>query len=125
LADERVRFVGAVDEKRMPELYGDADCVIVPSMWYETYNFVIREAASTGALVIASNIGAMPEAIREGECGFLFDACDETGLCKALERALEFDFGGYKQVSYPSVADEGKIYESIYETALKNKKELP
>ena len=125
LADERVRFVGALDAEKMPEIYNEADCVVVPSLWYETYNFVLREAASCGALVISADIGAMPEAVREGENGFLFDVGDENSLYSALRCAAEFDFCRYKQLSYPSVADEVKIYESIYESALENKKKLP
>ncbi len=122
-ADARVRFIGAIPAEKMPELYSNADCVIVPSMWYETYNFVLREAQKTGALVIASNIGAMPEAITEGENGFLFEPCCEDSLLDAIMRAAEFDFSNYKRSAYPRISDEADIYTALMAVALeKNKK---
>lgn len=114
MADERVVFHGAAAADEMPAIYGAADCVVVPSMWYETYNFVVREAAATGALVLAAAIGAMPEAIREGENGFLFAPSDADSLYDALVRALSFDRADYVPVTYRTTAEEGSIYDGMY-----------
>ncbi len=113
-ADGRVSFIGAVDADKMPSLYSEADCVVVPSMWYETYNFVLREAISSGALVIASDIGAMPEAITEGENGFLFEPCNADSLLVAMRKARDFDFSKYSTVSFPSPDLEACEYRRIY-----------
>lgn len=121
-ADSRVRFMGAAPAEKMPEIYSEADCVIIPSMWYETYNFVLREAAQTGALVIAADIGAMSEAIREGENGFLFEPASADALYEKMKLALDFDFKNYKPVSYPKTRDEGDTYDRIYRAALDGKK---
>lgn len=115
-ADSRVRFKGAAPGDKMPEIYAAVDCVIVPSMWYETYNFVLREALKTGALVLASNIGAMPEAVTEGKNGYLFTPSDELSLKEKIEEALSFDFENYEQGSFPTLADEGKVYQQIYQS---------
>ena len=119
LADDRVSFMGARPGSEMPEIYSAADCVIVPSMWYETYNFVLREALMTGALVIASDIGAMPEAIDVGENGYLFTPASTESLEDTLRKALDFDFSSYKKKSFPTTASEGKIYAAIYTEANK------
>ena len=103
----------------MPEIYSAADCVIVPSMWYETYNFVLREALMTGALVIASDIGAMPEAVDVGENGYLFSPASTDSLEECLRDALTFDFSSYKKKSFPTTESEGKIYAAIYTKANK------
>ena len=105
----------------MPAIYSEADCVIVPSMWYETYNFVLREALATGALVLASEIGAMPEAVRVGENGFLFAPADGNDLKNAIGRALAFDFEAYRKGSFPTTEDEGKVYCHIYNDSVKKK----
>ncbi len=120
-ADERVKFVGAVPASGMPSLYSDADVVVVPSMWHETYNFVVREALSSGALVVASSLGAMPEAIDVGKCGFLFDGCSSESLKSAIKEALAFDFSKYVQKNFPTVKSEWQIYKSAYINALKAK----
>lgn len=119
LADERVTFCGARPASDMPEIYSSADCVIVPSMWYETYNFVLREALMTGALVLASDIGAMPEAVDVAENGYLFAPADAEDLEEKMREALDFDFSEYKKRSFPTTEDEGKTYAAIYTKANK------
>ena len=111
--DQRVHFRGPVAFKRMPEIYRTHDCIVVPSLWYETYNFVVREAIATGCLVVASQMGAMPEAIQEGKNGFLFKAGDEDALLNALECAAHFSGDGYPS-RQPSTIEEASKYEAIY-----------
>lgn len=120
-ADSRIKFCGAACARDMPKIYSEADCVIVPSMWYETYNFVLREAASTGALIIAADIGAMSEAIDEGINGYLFRAGDEEDLYKKLLLACDFDFKNYKGKKLPSLSDEGNLYLGVYGAAINEK----
>ena len=111
--DQRVHFRGPVAFKRMPEIYRTHDCIVVPSLWYETYNFVVREAIATGCLVVASQMGAMPEAIQEGKNGFLFKAGDEDALLNALECAARFSGDGFPS-RQPSTIEEASKYEAIY-----------
>ena len=113
LADNRVEFIGATPADRMAELYASCDCVVIPSLWYETYNFVLREAQKSGALVIAADIGAMPESVRAGENGFLFTASDVDSLYSALLSAIHFDFSGYVRQDHPTPEDEGREYAEL------------
>jgi len=113
--DERIRFCGEVSADRMPEMYRQADCVVVPSIWYETYNFVLREALSCGCIGVASHLGAMPEAIAEGENGFTFEAGDVRALGAALRRAAAFDWSGYRQKTFPQIEDEAFQYQYLYQ----------
>ena len=117
-ADGRVRFIGAVSPSDMPRLYSEADLVVVPSMWHETYNFVLREALMTGALVIATNLGAMPEAVKAGKCGFLFDRLDSESLKAAIEKAMAFDFSEYEMQKFGSVGEEWERYREEYARAM-------
>ena len=119
MADGRVKFMGAAPIEEMPKIYSEADCVIIPSMWYETYNFVLREAASCGALVIAADIGAMSEAVRVGKNGYLFKPASGEDLYEKMRLATEFDFKNYEYASYPTVEDEGEIYSAIYSAAIR------
>ncbi len=119
LADARVHFRGAAPGDAMPRIYAEADCVIVPSMWYETYNFVLREAIATGALGLASDIGAMPEAVDIGENGLLFAPADKADLTVALQKALTFDFADYRPRKFPTTPEEGKVYSRVYRAIAK------
>ena len=117
-ADERVRFMGAADAEAMPDIFSSCDCAVIPSIWYETYNFSLREAMRCGALVVAADIGAMPEAIDEGKNGFLFEAGSVDALYRALCLALDFDLRSYKPKHFPSTSDEWDIYSAAYRLAI-------
>ena len=110
--DQRVHFRGPVAFKRMPEIYRTHDCIVVPSLWYETYNFVVREAISAGCLVVASRMGAMPEAIQEGKSGILFDLGEEN-LFLALQKAVSMN-RIVCSINNPTVITETNAYEQIY-----------
>lgn len=115
--DPRISFSGEIRAEDMPAIYEQADCVVVPSIWYETYNFVVREALACRCLCVASNMGAMPEAIREGRNGFLFEAGNALSLRKALEKAIHFDWSGYSQSAFADPETEAVSYRNIYQLA--------
>ncbi|MEG2001261.1 MAG: glycosyltransferase, partial [Evtepia sp.] len=113
-SDSRIQFCGPLPPERISEAYVNADCVVVPSLWPETYNFVLREALQCGCLVVAARIGAMPEAVIEHKNGFLFTAGDETALEAALQQACHFDWTDYVPAEMPSCQEESALYASIY-----------
>lgn len=115
--DARITFCGSVPSSEMPEVYQRADCVIVPSVWFETYNFVLREALMCGCVCIASNMGAMPEAIQEGRNGFVFSSGNADSLYRCLENASRFDWNLYESARFPGVEDEAAVYQTLYQEA--------
>ncbi len=65
-ADSRIRIHGAFARKdisRLAEKYG-VTCWLFPSIWPETYSFVVHECLSTGLPVFGFDIGAQGEALR-------------------------------------------------------------
>lgn len=60
-----VKFVGKVDQQELPVFYSAADCVIVPSTHEEGFGRVIIESLACSTPVIASNRGAISEALDE------------------------------------------------------------
>ena len=50
----------------------ELDILVVPSLWWETFCLTIREGQLAGVPVIASDLGAMREALDGEECGLLF-----------------------------------------------------
>lgn len=75
---------------QLPVLLADVDAVIVPSLVWETYSIVAREAMSLGIPVIASRIGALPEAIRDQDNGLLFTPGSGQELARIL-RTLAYE----------------------------------
>jgi glycosyltransferase involved in cell wall biosynthesis len=87
--DLELRLFGGFPPSFLPALLADADVLVVPSLVPETFSIVVREAFACGLPVIASRIGALPEAIRPGEDGWLFEPGDSTALAELLCRIDE------------------------------------
>jgi len=60
---ENLRFVGRIDQKKLPEYYTSSDVTIVPSIHEEGYGRVIIESLACGIPVIGSNRGGITEAL--------------------------------------------------------------
>ncbi len=82
---KNVHFRGHVDN--MPEFFGQADVVVVPSEWAEAFGYVVIEAMACGAAVIGSDSGAIPEVI--GSAGLVFRAGNPDELAERLRRLLQ------------------------------------
>jgi glycosyltransferase involved in cell wall biosynthesis len=81
-----LRLFNGFQPEHLPALLAEVDAMVVPSLVPETYSIVAREAFACGIPVIASAIGALPEAIRDGENGWLFEPGDASGLAMLLRR---------------------------------------
>jgi glycosyltransferase involved in cell wall biosynthesis len=84
-----VQFRGPYQRERLPEVLEDQDVVVLPSICPETFSLVVREANLMGLPVIASRIGAIPEAIEEGRNGFLFEPGNGEELSRWMLRFIE------------------------------------
>jgi glycosyltransferase involved in cell wall biosynthesis len=97
-AGRRVRFLGAVDDARLADLYRRAVALVLPSVertYYgrtiavsELLGLVALEAMASGTPVIASRLGGLPEVVEDGVTGFLVPPGDETALHERLRILL-------------------------------------
>jgi len=122
---DRVKFLGYVDGKMLPKIFGMADIFVLPSITAEAFGIVILEAMASGLPVIATDVGGIPEIIKESESGLLVPPGNELELRKAIQKLLLDDnlrewFGsnGRKAVeerySWDKVAERiEKTYEEI------------
>jgi len=85
----RVEFKGLFQREKLPEVLKEEDVFILPSICHESFSFTIREAHSLGLPVIASRIGAIPEAVKDGSDGFLFNPGDSEDLRKSMLRFID------------------------------------
>jgi glycosyltransferase involved in cell wall biosynthesis len=72
-----VRFLGDVASDRVPALIRSARAVMIPSRWEEAaVPRVALEAYACGVPVVASDRGALPEGVLDGETGLVVPADD-------------------------------------------------
>jgi glycosyltransferase involved in cell wall biosynthesis len=79
----RVRVLPARPRAEVIALYHEADLFVLPT-WREGFPNVVLEAMAAGLPVVATPVGAIPDAVRDGEEGLLVPVRD----ARALERAL-------------------------------------
>jgi glycosyltransferase involved in cell wall biosynthesis len=72
----------------VPNLIREARAVLLPSVCYEAQPRVILEAYAAGVPVLASNLGALPEAIGP-DSGLLVPAGDADAWSDAVARLLD------------------------------------
>jgi glycosyltransferase involved in cell wall biosynthesis len=83
-----VRFAGPLDPRAIGTALRRFDCLVMPSIWYETYGLVIQEAFACGVPVVASRLGAPAERVVDGSTGRLFAAGDPDDLARVLRELI-------------------------------------
>jgi len=63
--EEKVKFLGRVEDKQLPALYSGAIALIFPSL-FEGFGLPIIEAQASGCPVLISNVSSMPEIAGKG-----------------------------------------------------------
>jgi glycosyltransferase involved in cell wall biosynthesis len=89
--DSRVRFHGGYGVEAVPKILEELDVMVVPSLWWESFCLTLREAQLAGVPVVASDLGAMREALDGEQDGLLFRVNDPEDLARVLTRLIEDD----------------------------------
>jgi len=85
----RIRFMGSLPRASLWPALGALDVLVVPTLWYETYSLIIQEAFAAGVPVVASRVGVIPDAIKDGAGGRLFPLGDTAALHSILLEYME------------------------------------
>jgi glycosyltransferase involved in cell wall biosynthesis len=85
--EDRVRFLGHVDQHRLPALYGAADATLSCSDREGIAN-VLLESLACGTPLVATRVWGSPEVIRVPEAGLLVDARTDEAIAQGAARLL-------------------------------------
>jgi phosphatidylinositol alpha-1,6-mannosyltransferase len=99
---DRVRFLGAVGDQDLPAFYNLASVYVGASrragrLGVEGFGISLVEASACGLPVVAGNSGGIPDAVREGETGFLVPPEEPAAFADAICRLLS-DPGTAKRI---------------------------
>ncbi|WP_369258687.1 glycosyltransferase family 4 protein [Geodermatophilus amargosae] len=81
----RTTLAGFVEHARVPAVLASLDVLVLPSA-YEEMGSVLTEAMAAGLPVVASDVGGIPEVVRDGVTGLLVPPGDVDALAAALDR---------------------------------------
>lgn len=85
---DKVIFSERVDHHELCHLYSQADIFVFPSLW-EGFGIVLLEAMYYRLPIIASDVSAIPELVKDGENGLLVPPSDPEALAKAICKLIE------------------------------------
>ena len=121
--DKRVHFLGKIDS--VAPLLAAADLFVLPSN-SESFGLSALEALASGAPVIGTKAGGLPEVVRDGETGVLCPVGDVEGMAHAAIAILQ-DADRWQTMSRRAAADARERfamddiveqYEDMYKHAL-------
>ncbi len=84
--ENKVKFVGEITHENLPQYYAFSDIFVLPTLAKEGLPWTVIEAMSCGKPVIASEIGGIPQMIKDGINGLLV----EPGNVKKLTEKISF-----------------------------------
>jgi len=87
----RTTFVGAVDPIDVPLLLSKGSIATAPYPFLENFYFSplkLYEYMAAGLPSVASDIGQVPDIIKHGRNGLLYEPGDDQALCRAIETLL-------------------------------------
>jgi glycosyltransferase involved in cell wall biosynthesis len=81
-----VRFLGEVPSTQ--EFVADSDIVVVPSIWGDACPSSVSEALASGAAVVATTVGGVPEIVGSGDNALLVPPDDVVAMTDALAHLI-------------------------------------
>jgi len=84
----KISYLGPKDKAEIAKWYQKATVFVLPS-FTEAFPVVNLEALSCATPVVATNVGGIPEVVRNGENGILVPPNDVTKLAEALQYLLD------------------------------------
>ena len=83
---KQTQFYGFKNQDFIQEKMKSASIIVIPSIWEEPYGLVAAEAMSNGIAIIASDIGGIPEIVKEN--GILIKNINKLKLKNELKMLM-------------------------------------
>ena len=82
------RHAGFADRNALRQYMASASGLVLPSL-EDNCPMVVLEAMAAGVPVAAARVGGVPDLVRHGETGLLFDPLSEEAMAAAMKQLLE------------------------------------
>lgn len=118
--ENNVLFTGFIPNEDLPYLYRIADLFAIASI-AELQSIATLEALASGLPVVGANVIALPELIKHGKNGYLFNEGDIQSLAKSIVSIFKdsklkkkFSLNSLKIVKNHNIENTINTYEKIY-----------
>lgn len=91
---KNIKNVGFKKGEELEKLIREAKFSVYPSEWYENCPFSVMESQMYGTRVLGANIGGIPELIRVGETGELFESGNKEELKSKIREMSNKQYKG-------------------------------
>lgn len=81
---KRIRYLGFLSESQVNNLLGNSDVLIIPSIWEEPFGRVVLDAYKNCMPVIGSDIGGIPEIVKNDFSGKLIEPGNKNNLIETI-----------------------------------------
>lgn len=127
---ENVKLLGYIDSDKVKEYVRKSRFIIVPSIWYENCPYSVLETLAIGKPIIGSNLGGIPELVKNNESGLIYTYNKPKELQEKMRvlfenKELADELGkNAKQIAKKEYSKESYYNKiiNIYEGAVKNGK---
>ena len=123
-SDPAINFCGTYERPDVGKVLNGIDVLIIPSLCYETYSFILHEGIAANIPIIASDIGHLAEKVRDSYTGWLFPVGDESALGEKLRQVMDNPAilndikGRLHDLFCPLEEEEAFMYERLYRIAI-------
>jgi glycosyltransferase involved in cell wall biosynthesis len=91
--DPSIELLGWLAEEKVTQLMASAECVVVPSEWYEGQPLVTLRSLSVGTPVLVSDLENLSREVLDDRAGVAFRVGDAQSLARELNRLLADESG--------------------------------
>jgi glycosyltransferase involved in cell wall biosynthesis len=87
--DDQIAFAGFINQGELPRIYAASDVFVLPAE-DEPWGLIVNEVLCAGLpVVVSSEVGCVPDLVKDGLNGFHMRAGDVPSLVRALSRLTE------------------------------------
>ena len=123
-SEENIHFWGSYSKEDTKKLIKENDVVLIPSAWYENNPIILQEMIAANIPPIVSNIGSLPEMVKDKKTGFIFEMSNVNDLKSVIEDIInnpiqlnEIKLNMYNDYKIITIEQQVLAYIDIYSKA--------
>jgi len=128
--EESVKLLGFLSSDKVKEYVRKARFIVVPSIWYENCPYSVLETLAIGKPIIGSNLGGIPELVKDNETGLIYNYNNVKELEERMDKLfnnkeIALQFGKNAKEIAKKDFSKNEYYNkimNIYEGVIKNVK---